>query len=269
LASTIEWAPQTASWVPLTLKTAEVSNEPQADTAKHPQCLLRPDLGPEYEGNVLVRAGDNLQDTSQGCWESCTTVSACKAWCGRPLQPTAVQCGLLHACEQVVGLHAVSHAKPWTLADIWLPTVKAPRASPVVDVVEHQHHIILLAMHHRCHLVIYAGASRYWCNSEEGCTDEDERSYPYHGCELRSQVIIRRLGQPSPEWRLPSFAAGHMEGGAWWLRPLQIGCRADRQIRCGQTDRLLGALQVEHGNRDDGCMASRSKQGRWTDRPMD
>lgn len=56
-----------------------------------------------------------------------------------------------------------------------------------------------------------ACASWWWCDQREGCHDEDGRPIPFKGCELRRATVVRRLGQPLPGWRLPTFAAGFMK----------------------------------------------------------
>ena len=54
-------------------------------------------------------------------------------------------------------------------------------------------------------------ASWWWCDERDGCTDEDGRRLPHKGCELRRETVVRRLGQPPPDWHLPTFAAGFMK----------------------------------------------------------
>ena len=56
-----------------------------------------------------------------------------------------------------------------------------------------------------------ACVSWWWCDQREGCLDEDGRSLPFKGCELRSKTLVRRLGQPPAGWRLPTFAVGYMK----------------------------------------------------------
>ena len=34
---------------------------------------------------------------------------------------------------------------------------------------------------------------------------------PHKGCELRRETVMRHLGQPPPDWQLPTFAAGFMK----------------------------------------------------------
>ena len=78
---------------------------------------------------------------------------------------------------------------------------------------------------------------------------------PHKGCELRRKTVVRRLGQPPPDWHLPTFAAGYMkrEPVTVFMRPPSLWSRkngaqthiAERHV-CAK-DRSQPQEQLMHG----------------------